>query len=639
MTDKEETKAQLLKELEEARRRIAELETAVAERKRVEERLRESEERYRNTLDNMLEGCQIIGYDWHYLYVNDVVVRHGRQAKEPLLGHTIMEMYPGIENTEMFAALRHCMEKRIPHRMENEFTFPDGTKGWFDLSIEPIPDGIFILSLDITKRKRAEDELRESEGKYRTIFETTGTATVIIGEDTTISLANSGFEKLSGYSGEELEGKKSWAEFVAKDDLERMKEYHRLRRIDPDAVPKNYEFRFIDRQGNVKDIFSAVAMIPGTKKTVASLLDITERKRAEKKIQRINDHLQIAIDNMPNAYILWDPDLRIIEWNKSAERIFGYSKEEMLGKQAVDFIVPKDIRNLARDVLQKLKVGEVADYSEENNNIRKDGEVISCQWYNTPLADEDGKVFAILTLAQDITERKKMEEQLMVTDRLASIGELASGIAHELNNPLTGIIGLSELVLARDLPADVKEDLEVINREAQRTARIVKNLLTFARQHPQEKQSVNINSAIENVLELRAYQQRVNNNEVDTRFAPDLPEITADSFQLQQVFLNIVINAEHFMTEAHGRGTLTITTEQVGDIIRASFADDGPGIARENIGHLFDPFFTTKEVGKGTGLGLSISYGIITEHGGRIYAESEPGKGATFIVELPVSRK
>ena len=140
------------------------------------------------------------------------------------------------------------------------------------------------------------------------------------------------------------------------------------------------------------------------------------------------------------------------------------------------------------------------------------------------------------------------------------------------------------------------------------------------------------------MLELRAYEQKVNNIQVNTQFAPDLPEITADGFQLQQVLINIIINAEHFMIEAHRRGTFTITTERVGDIIRASFADDGPGIAEKNLGHLFDPFFTTKEVGKGTGLGLSISYGIITEHGGRIYAESELGKGATFIIELPISR-
>jgi len=177
--------------------------------------------------------------------------------------------------------------------------------------------------------------------------------------------------------------------------------------------------------------------------------------------------------------------------------------------------------------------------------------------------------------------------------------------------------------------------VEIISREAKRTAGVVRNLLTFARKHETERKRVNINSIIKKVLELRAYEQKVSNIEVNTRFAFDLPEIMADGFRLQQVFLNIIINAEHFMTEAHGRGTLTITTEQLGDIIRASFADDGSGIAKENLEHLFDPFFTTKEVGKGTGLGLSISYGIITEHGGKIYAESELGKGATFFVELP----
>ncbi|MBA7686730.1 Sensor protein ZraS [subsurface metagenome] len=229
-----------------------------------------------------------------------------------------------------------------------------------------------------------------------------------------------------------------------------------------------------------------------------------------------------------------------------------------------------------------------------------------------------------------------MEEQLIVTDRLASIGELASGIAHELNNPLTGVIGFAQLLLDRDVPDDVKEDLKTIYSEAQRTAQVVKGLLTFAREHTPVKQLVNINSIIEKVRELRAYEQKVSNIKVNTRFTPDLPEIMADYFQLQQVFLNIIINAEHFMIEAHGKGTLTITTEKVGNIIRASFTDDGPGISKDDLGHLFDPFFTTKEMGKGTGLGLSICHGIITEHGGQIYVESELGKGATFVVELPI---
>ena len=229
-----------------------------------------------------------------------------------------------------------------------------------------------------------------------------------------------------------------------------------------------------------------------------------------------------------------------------------------------------------------------------------------------------------------------MDEQLIMTGRLVSIGELSAGIAHELNNPLTSVIGFTELLMEKDLPKDIEEEVRIISSEAQRAAGIVRNLLTFGRKHTLEKQLVDVNSDIGKVLEMRAYEQKVNNIQVVTRLAPDLPEVMADYFQLQQVFLNIAINAEYFMTEAHQGGTLTITTEEVDDILRVSFADDGLGITKEDLGHLFDPFFTTKEVGKGTGLGLSICHGIITGHGGRIYAESEPGRGTTFFIELPI---
>jgi signal transduction histidine kinase len=232
-----------------------------------------------------------------------------------------------------------------------------------------------------------------------------------------------------------------------------------------------------------------------------------------------------------------------------------------------------------------------------------------------------------------------MEEQLIVADRLVSIGELASGIAHELNNPLTGIIGFSQLLAERNVPEEIKEDLKLINSEAQRAANVVKGLFTFARKHPSVRQLTNINDVIGKVLELRAYEQKVSNIETVINLAPDLPKIGADFFQLQQVFLNIVTNAEYFMLKAHNKGTLTITTGRLEDIVRISFTDDGPGISEKELGHVFDPFFTTKEVGQGTGLGLSISHGIVTTHGGRIYAESKQGKGATFVVELPIRQE
>ncbi|MDH5364743.1 MAG: ATP-binding protein, partial [Dehalococcoidia bacterium] len=195
----------------------------------------------------------------------------------------------------------------------------------------------------------------------------------------------------------------------------------------------------------------------------------------------------------------------------------------------------------------------------------------------------------------------------------------------------------SQLLLERDIADDIKDDLGLICSEAERAAGIVKNLLTFARKHAPVKQLSQINNVIEDILKLRAYEQKVNNIEVDRRFASDLPEIMVDYFQIQQVFLNIVINAEYFMAQEHNKGTLTITTEKLDNIVRASFADDGPGISKENLSRIFNPFFTTKEVGKGTGLGLSICHGIVTAHGGNIYARSRPGKGATFVVELPIN--
>jgi signal transduction histidine kinase len=187
-----------------------------------------------------------------------------------------------------------------------------------------------------------------------------------------------------------------------------------------------------------------------------------------------------------------------------------------------------------------------------------------------------------------------------------------------------------------DVPENMKENLATIYEEAQRAAVIVKNLLTFARKHAPVKQRSQVNTAVEGVLKLRSYEQKVNNIEVEKHLAVNLPEIMMDSFQIQQVFLNIIVNAEFAMLEAHQKGKLTITTEVSNGMVKISFADDGPGISEANLKRIFDPFFTTKEVGKGTGLGLSICHGIVTEHGGQIYAKSEYGQGTTFIVELPI---
>jgi len=260
-----------------------------------------------------------------------------------------------------------------------------------------------------------------------------------------------------------------------------------------------------------------------------------------------------------------------------------------------------------------------------------------------PVRDKKDDLVGAIEITVDITERKKaeaerreLERKAQIIDRLASVGEMASGIAHEINNPLTGVVGFSEILMAKDLPDDIREEVKIIYDGAKRVADIVKRLLTFARQHKPERTYTDINGIIEGTLTLKKYSLETSNIEVITSLDAELPCTMADAGQLQQVFMNIIVNAETEMKKAHGRGKLTVKTERTGNKIRISFADDGPGIAKENLEKVFDPFFTTREGGEGTGLGLSLSHGIIAEHKGTMYAEGEEGKGATFIIELPI---
>jgi two-component system, NtrC family, sensor kinase len=359
-----------------------------------------------------------------------------------------------------------------------------------------------------------------------------------------------------------------------------------------------------------------------------------ELRRVQLELQGARDKYLNLYDFAPTGHFTLDRNSLIVDVNLAGSELLGSEKHRLIGAQFTSSISPDSQDAFYFHYREVLKTGIKGTC--EVKMLKADGTPFHAQLISMAVPEKDGDISQCRTAVVDITERKNMQAQLMAQDRLASIGQLVSGVAHELNNPLTGVIGFSELLLKRELPDDIKKDLKIINDEAQRTARIVKNLLIFARKQSQEKQPIDINESIQTVLELRAHEQKVSNIKVNTRLAPDLPQIMGNSSQLQQVFFNIVINAEFFMSEAHERGTMTITTERIGNSVRASLADDGPGISKESMSRLFSPFFTTKEVGQGTGLGLSICHGIITEHGGRIYAESELGKGATFIIELPI---
>jgi two-component system NtrC family sensor kinase len=233
-------------------------------------------------------------------------------------------------------------------------------------------------------------------------------------------------------------------------------------------------------------------------------------------------------------------------------------------------------------------------------------------------------------------EQKRTEERIQETARLTAIGELAAGVAHEINNPLTSVLGYSELVLRDNLPEKHRRDIQTIYDEAERAAKIVQNLLFFARRSGTEMQHLDLNSIVERALEMKSYDFKVNNIRVVTQLSPELRKTMVDEHQLIQVMLNILNNAEQAIRRAQETGLMEISTASVDNNIEIIIRDDGPGITSEHLSRIFEPFFTTKEVGQGIGLGLSVSYGLIQRHGGDIWVESTENEGATFHISLPV---
>jgi two-component system, NtrC family, sensor kinase len=258
----------------------------------------------------------------------------------------------------------------------------------------------------------------------------------------------------------------------------------------------------------------------------------------------------------------------------------------------------------------------------------------------SPWLDKNNRLAGSIHVAKDISNEKLLQQKLIQSEKLSAIGELISGVAHELNNPLTGVMGYSQLLqLRNDLDERAKDSLLKINNLALRCQRIVQNLLSFARKQKPERTLIDLNEIIENTIELRNYELQVNNIEISCDLDRGMVKTIADAHQLQQVFLNVITNAEHAMLEAHGSGRLLIRShaDRQSNRITVEIIDNGPGIPESHLTKIFDPFFTTKEVGKGTGLGLSLSYGIVKEHGGNIYVSSRLGEGSAFVIELPIT--
>lgn len=331
--------------------------------------------------------------------------------------------------------------------------------------------------------------------------------------------------------------------------------------------------------------------------------------------------------------------------NPHLRQVFGYPRETPDGGVR-PFAVDRFLDPIARQgFLDRLTV----DGAVVNALLRLRRADETPIWVEvTARAEPSGESrLRVEALVRDVTDRKRQDDetrdlyhQLLQAEKMAALGQTISGVAHELNNPLATILSWSERLVQRSTAdAALRRGIEVIHGESERAARIVRNLLTFARKRQATRAMVDVNKVVRETLALRSYEQRVTNISIIDALASGLPLIFADAHQLQQVLLNLVINAEQAMLGAHGRGEMVIRSwfDPQREAVTVEVNDDGPGVAAEVQPRVFDPFFTTKDVGKGTGLGLTVAYAIVQEHGGRIRLESPPGRGASFFIELPVT--
>jgi two-component system NtrC family sensor kinase len=364
------------------------------------------------------------------------------------------------------------------------------------------------------------------------------------------------------------------------------------------------------------------------------LLDISGLRHSQTELQRERDFSGKILSHTQSLILVTDT-VGIISYANRRWAGLGFEQSQLLGRSFSEFTAPARQAAL-RDALASVVSGQQVD-NFDMQLLRGDGQTGQFSANLSPISGDDGRVTSIVVVMTDVTDSAMLQAKLMHTEKMAAVGQLVSGVAHEVNNPLTAILGFTDLLVeSPDIPDSARRDLRVILQEAQRTKQIVQNLLSFARQMPAQRRLVQLNAILRRTVQLRAYDFHSHDVEIIERLDESLPEVIGDSHQLQQVFLNILNNAHDAVRETGRPARIEIMSARNGTSVEVSFRDNGPGITYPD--RIFDPFFTTKEVGKGTGLGLSICYGIVREHGGEIVCHNNlDSEGATFIVRLPAS--
>jgi two-component system NtrC family sensor kinase len=372
----------------------------------------------------------------------------------------------------------------------------------------------------------------------------------------------------------------------------------------------------------------------GDVRTVHVLKDITDRREAERRYRHERDFNRNILNNTQSMILVLDTAGLVSYANRRCFEL-GHREERLLGRPLTEMIPPAR-RPILAEAVERALSGAALD-NLEIPVFRGSQSTGQFSISLSPMRDENGDINSVVVVMTDVTDAASLQAKLMHTEKMAALGQLVSGVAHEVNNPLAAIVGFADLLLENPgISDDAKKDLGVILQEAQRTRQIVQNLLSFARQMPAQREPVRLNTVVRQTLKLRSYDLLSHGVEVIESYGDELPLTVGDPHELQQVFLNILNNAYDAIQEVRRPGKIEIATVRNNGHVEVHFRDNGPGIKHPE--RIFDPFYTTKEVGKGTGLGLSICYGIVRAHRGEIVAQNNAdGVGCTFKVRLPAA--
>jgi two-component system, NtrC family, sensor kinase len=608
-------------------------------------RLEESERKYR-TLAQDSPDLIFIVQDNKLKYVNKKTSETLIYSPEELHGFNVSDLvYPTYRDVFMHNIKMKLSGEDVPN-YELMLINKNGDRVILDVSSFLTEYGgihaVQIIGSDVTGRKKADEEMLRLGAAVKSL----NSAVTITDMYRNIMYINPAHKKVFGYDLGELVGKQNSILYPFDDPSGISNKIYEAVLI----VGWEGERLGMRKSGEVFPVYEKTSVVKdkdGRQIAIVSVVeDISLRKRLEQALRESEERYRTLVETAKSAIISIDKEGRITLFNPAAEELFGYLIEEVRDKE-LTIIMPERYRDFYRAGLMsciETGISDILGKTIEFLGLKKNGEEFPIQVSISACKIGGHSVFTAIIF--DITERKNLQEQLIQSEKMAAVGQLISGVTHEINNPLTVVMGYAEVLLSEpNLDKGARKALRAIYDESNRCKKVVQNLLSFARKHSPEREYAYINEVLERTLSLKEYDLRKNSVEVIKNLKTDLPAVMVDPNQIQQVFLNLINNAEQAVTESDGRRQLVIESRVKngenrinpgGEVIEISFNDSGPGISNKNLKKIFDPFFTTKPVGKGTGLGLSVSYGIIKEHGGEIYALSEEGKGAKFIIELPM---